>query len=58
MAFFMMGEMSGGGEDKSREPRRGRGAELLCTCRNVRVKKPVDLELIAESGLPGSFMPP
>lgn len=55
MAFLMMGETSGGGDDKSREPPRGHGPEFLRTWRKVRVKKPVVLEL---SGLPGSLMPP
>lgn len=58
MAFLMMGEMSGGGDDKSREPARGRGTEFFRTCRKVRVKNPVVLELFAESGLPGSLVPP
>lgn len=58
IAFLMIGEISGGGEDKSREPPRGRGPEVLRTCRKVRVKNPVVLELLAESGLPGSLMPP
>lgn len=57
-AFLMMGEMSGGREDKSRESPRGRGTEFFRTCRKVRVKNPVVLELLVESGLPGSLMPP
>lgn len=58
MAFLMMGEMSGGGDDVSREPPRGLATEFFRTCRKVRVKNPVVLELCAESGLPGSLTPP
>ncbi|KAA8584859.1 hypothetical protein FQN60_003553 [Etheostoma spectabile] len=58
MAFLMMGETSGGMDDKSRESPRGRGTEFFRTCRKVRVKNPVVLELFAESGLPGSLLPP
>lgn len=58
MAFLMMGEISGGRDDKSREPRRGRGPGFFTrTCRNVRVKNRV-LELSDDSGLPGSLVPP
>lgn len=53
----MMGETSGGG-DRSREPPRGRGPELFHPWRNVRVRNPAVLELLAESGLPGSLVPP
>lgn len=58
MAFLMMGEMSGGGDVKSREPPLGHGPEFFRTCRKLREKNPVDLELFAESGLPGSLVPP
>ena len=57
MAFLMMGETSGGG-DRSRDALRGRGTEFFRTCLKVRVKKPVVLELLVESGLPGSRTPP
>ncbi|TNN58464.1 Interferon-induced very large GTPase 1 [Liparis tanakae] len=58
MAFLMMGETSGGGDDNSRELPRGRGTEFFRTCRKLRVKNLVVLELFAESGLSGSLMPP
>lgn len=57
MAFLMMGETSGGADDKSREPPLGRGTEFFRTCPKVRVKNLLVLEL-AESGLPGSPTPP
>lgn len=57
MAFFMMGEMSGGGDDDDNVSR-GLATEFFRPCRNVRVKKPVVLELLAESGLPGSLAAP
>lgn len=59
MAFLMMGETSGGGgDDRSREPPRGLGPEVFRTFLKVRVKNLVVLELLVESGLPGSRMPP
>lgn len=58
IAFLIMGEMSGGGEDVSREPPRGRATEFLRTWWKARVKKPAILELLVESGLPGGRRPP
>lgn len=56
MAFFMMGETSGGGDDD--DTSRCLATEFFRPWRNVRVKKPAVLELLAESGLPGSLAAP
>lgn len=45
IAFFMMGEMGGGGGERSLEPSRGRSG-VLRTCRRVREKK---LSLFSEA---------
>lgn len=58
MAFLIIGEMSGVGDDVSREPLPGLTAEFFRMCRKARMKKPIVLVLFVESGLPGSLKPP
>lgn len=50
MAFLMMGEMDGGGDEKSRDPPLSRGMGGFRTCCRVRDKKRVVLEPEGESG--------
>ncbi len=50
MAFLMMGEMGGGGDEKSRDPPLNRGRGVFRTCCSVLDKKRVGLEPGGESG--------
>lgn len=54
MAFFMMGEMGGGGDDSSRESALSLGWGVLLTWRSVREKNLAGLE----SGLSGTLLWP
>lgn len=50
MAFLMMGETEGGGEERSRDPPLSRAGGFFHTCRSVRDRKCVVLDPEGESG--------
>lgn len=58
MAFLMMGETDGGGDERSRDPPLSRAGGFFRTCRSVRDRKRVVLDPEGESGSSSLAGPP